>query len=108
MKLSIVLRSVAILLAAPLLALPGGVDHQAEGGDAPAPEPAKPSFLRVEPAQAHAATARRAPDARQARAVATPASRPPGKPANELDVTVSCAHDGCVVQNGLDVLVVGP
>jgi hypothetical protein len=92
MRLGVVIRSVAVLLAAPLLAVPAG------GADAPPPPPATarlPQPLAV----------------REARADVVKHAAPAPVPAEEarpIDLRVDCAHDGCVVLQGLDVVVVGP
>jgi hypothetical protein len=93
MKVGVVLRSVAILLGAPLLALPAG---GAEDDPAPLSAARAPAPASLPVAVADAPPAERA---------TTP---PPAKPASPVRVVVDCAQDGCVVQTGLDVLVVGP
>ncbi len=92
MKVGVVLRSVAILLGAPLLALPAG---GAEDAPAPLSAARAPAPASVPVAVADAPPAERA-------------TTPPVKPASPVRVVVECAKDGCVVQTGLDVLVVGP
>lgn len=92
MRLGIVIRSVAILVAAPLLAAGGGED------DAPSPEVS----VGLRPAIAHAKTETNAKKVRPRAAQPQPAT------SSSVRVVVDCAKDGCVVQNGLDVLVVGP
>ncbi len=87
MKLGVVLRSVAVLLAAPLLALPAG------GAEDAVPPP--PARALVTPPPMLVPETAPEPLAQPPRAVA-------------LDVRVDCAHDGCVVVHGLDVRVVGP
>lgn len=84
MRLRIVVRSLAVILASPLVALPMG---QAQ-------EPARP--IAVQPVM------KQTPKAMvyQAKAV-TP------KPAAEpTEVSIACGGDGCVVQSGLEVMVV--
>lgn len=96
MRLGIVLRSVAILVAAPLLALPAG------GAEDDTPSPQVSVGLR--PAIAHAKT-----DAKVTKPRHLPrAVQPQPQTSSSVRVVVDCAKDGCVVQNGLDVLVVGP
>jgi hypothetical protein len=97
-RFSIIARSLGVILASPLLALPLGF-----AGESSAP--------------LHAGTARLSDQVvPPAAAPATPAVRPsstvfasravPGPVTEEVEVTVSCATDGCVVSTGLDVVVV--
>jgi hypothetical protein len=98
MRLGVVIRSVAILLAAPLLALPAGGAED----DTPAQQAAG-----LRPAIAHAKTNHAGGRPNEVR-VAETRRTPPPQPSSPVRVVVDCAKDGCVVQNGLDVLVVGP
>ena len=108
------LRSVAVLLAAPLVALPtGGAEDEASTTK---PAEMATRITRIVPvspiksSNGSAAPIRDEARARHARAAgARAAPRPPrsSTPA-PVRVSVDCAEDGCVVQDGLDVLVVGP
>jgi hypothetical protein len=103
MRLGVVFRSVAVLLAAPLLALPaGGAEDSAPAAPAHgvvAPPVARPSVATPRSSSVKPAT-------RRADLTADGAERE--RAARPIDVHVDCAHDGCVVVEGLDVRVVGP
>lgn len=104
------LRSVAVMLAAPLVALPaGGAEDDAQ----PTP-PATQSTQRVvavtaEPAQAQPVPTEPVMGRAARRPSPSDSSHPPSpKPDVPVSVSVDCANDGCVVQDGLDVRVVVP
>ena len=99
MRLGVVIRSVAILVAAPLLALPAGGAED----DAPAPQ-----VVGLRPAIAHAKTQQAGGRSSDGKVSQPMQAQPPPQPSSPVRVVVDCAKDGCVVQNGLDVLVVGP
>jgi hypothetical protein len=99
MRLGVVIRSVAILLAAPLLALPAGGAED----DQPSPQ-----VVGLRPAIAHAKTEQAGGRSSDETASKPRQAQPPPQPSSPVRVVVDCAKDGCVVQNGLDVLVVGP
>ena len=89
MRLRIVVRSLAVILASPLIALPMG---QAQ-------TPESPQLLPViEPAR------ELAPKAMVHAAVV--AHERPQAPRPVTEISVACGNDGCVVQNGLEVMVV--
>jgi len=121
-RFSIVARSLGVILASPLLALPMGFAGESTsaqlrpeadqsrshaGGD----DGGRASSARLleRPPLAPAETSE--PSAPQAIAAATEAAlavAPPGIAAaapEEVEVSVNCAMDGCVVSTGLDVVV---
>lgn len=90
MRLRIVVRSLAVILASPLVALPMG--------QAQTPGPARAAEAAVAP------TPSRGPQS-MLREPSAAALRPVdvGQP---TEVSIACGGDGCVVQNGLEVMVV--
>lgn len=90
MRLRIVVRSLAVILASPLVALPMGQAQTPEATQvapavAPAPQRGLQEMLR-EPSVASALA--------------------PRADAAPTEISVACGGDGCVVQNGLEVMVV--
>lgn len=104
MKLAVVVRSVAVMVAAPILALPLGAEE--ERSDAHVTEAAR--------SPVSAARSRSAPAGPRAAGIAMAEKRSVGPVPREatepeqVKVSVQCAHDGCVVQDGLAVVVLGP
>jgi len=88
-RLRWVLGSLAVMLASPLVAASDGEDVE-HPGTASTRDPL---------------AARRAAPVRLAKA-APPAKGGEPKPQPELNISVDCGHDMCVVQQGLDVTVV--
>jgi hypothetical protein len=94
-RLRVVLGSLAVMCASPLLAVGDGDRVERRRGDAPLAE----LPVRV----ANAATA--------PLPIAADDERPPTAPVGaappaEVSISVDCGHDMCVVQEGLDVTVV--
>jgi hypothetical protein len=114
MRLGVVLRSVVVMLAAPLVALPaGGAEDDAQPFPPATQRAQRVVRLSAEPAQAQPVAtapvraARRTPPSDSSRPSADRPSATP-KPDVPVSVSVDCANDGCVVQDGLDVRVVVP
>ncbi|MBL9027786.1 MAG: hypothetical protein JNL21_36685 [Myxococcales bacterium] len=109
------LRSVAVMLAAPLVALPaGGAEDDAQPIPAATQRAERVVPVTAEPAQPAAtelvSAARRPSPGESSRPSSSGSGRPPATTTPDVPVSVSvdCANDGCVVQDGLDVRVVVP
>jgi hypothetical protein len=99
-RLRIVVRSLAVILASPLVALPAGWASEDAGAQNPGPAHGAAAVAPAAEIAPKVVVHERSPSAPITTA-------PPANPAAEpTEISVACGGDGCVVQSGLEVMVV--
>jgi hypothetical protein len=98
MRLPIVARSLGIILASPLVALLGQTTSLGHASQ-------EAAVLEAQPPQAPAPVVRTPPPTPQK---AEPKPTLPATTSEVVEVSVTCESEGCVVQDGLAIIVESP